>query len=199
MCVRVFVEEVGGWMDGGGGGGGVVEGFELMHLWFRRSRYFISCSCVIFLPLQWVMGSELGSSPVPPGYVGHIKCADAFNAAASEAFGDSKTNLKLLDLGCGTGLLGQTLKEKFGFGNLVGLDVSEDMLEKAKEKGIYNKLICSFVSNAGVAGIENAEFEGVLASGVICEGQIRPDDFEEILRWIKPGKFLLSSIVKFRK
>ena len=101
------------------------------------------------------MGSELGSSPVPAGYVGHLRCADAFNAAATEAFGDSKTNLKLLDLGCGTGLLGQTLKKKFGFVSLVGLDVSEDMLEKAKEKGVYNKLICSFVSNAGVADMVN--------------------------------------------
>ena len=96
-------------------------------------------------------------------------------------------------MGCGTGLLGQTLKETFGFGNLVGLDASENMLEKAKEKGVYNKLICSFVSNAGVPDIENAEFEGVLASGVIGAGLIKPDVFDEILRWIKPGKRLKLS------
>ncbi|KAL9984571.1 hypothetical protein ACROYT_G006881 [Oculina patagonica] len=80
---------------------------------------------------KWVNGSEQDPSP---GYVGHLRCADAFNAAVSEIYGDNdKKNLKLLDLGCGTGLVGEILKEKYGFDNLVGLDVSEDMLEKAKE------------------------------------------------------------------
>lgn len=114
----------------------------------------------------------------------------------SEIYGDTdKKNLKLLDLGCGTGLVGEILKEKYGFDNLVGLDVSEDMLEKAKEKGIYKKLICSYVTNVNerVADIENTEFDGVLASAVITPGQIRPPAFDEILRWIRPGKSMFYS------
>ncbi|KAL9984572.1 hypothetical protein ACROYT_G006882 [Oculina patagonica] len=134
---------------------------------------------------EWANGSEQDPSP---GYVGHLRCADAFNAAVSEVYGDTdKKNLKLLDLGCGTGLVGKILKEKYGFDNLVGLDVSENLLEKAKEKGIYKKFICLYVTNERVAEIENAEFDGLLASSVITPGQIKPPVFDEILRWIKPG------------
>ncbi|KAJ7372744.1 Methyltransferase domain [Desmophyllum pertusum] len=137
---------------------------------------------------KWAQGSQQDSSPVPPGYVGHIECANAFNAAAKEVYGDTdKKNLKLLDLGCGTGLVGKILKEKFGFDNLVGLDVSEDMLEIAREKAIYNKFIYSYVTNERVDEIDNAEFDGVLASAVITPGQIKPSAFDEIIRWIKPG------------
>ena len=92
-----------------------------------------------------------------------------------------------MDLGCGTGLLAQILKDKYGFENIVGLDLSEEMLAKAREKGVYKRLICSYVTNEKLTEIENAEFDGVLASGVFVPGQIKPTAFEEILRWIKPG------------
>ena len=139
---------------------------------------------LFFFNFQWALGSQETS----PGYVGHLRCADAFNAAATEIYGDEdKKNLKLLDFGCGTGLLGQVLKEKFGFNNLVGLDVSEDMLEKAKQKAIYNKLICSYVTNERIGDIENGEFDGAGSAGTVTPGQIKPHAFDEILRWIKPG------------
>lgn len=134
---------------------------------------------------KWANGAQQDSSP---GYVGHIRCAEIFNTAASELYGDiEKKNLKLLDLGCGTGLLGQVLKEKYGFDNMVGLDLSEEMLAKSREKGVYKRLICSYVTNERVTDIENAEFDGVLAAGVFTPGQIKPTVLDEILRWIKPG------------
>lgn len=140
--------------------------------------------CHLFT-FKWANGAQQDSSP---GYVGHIRCAEIFNTAASELYGDiEKKNLKLLDLGCGTGLLGQVLKEKYGFDNMVGLDLSEEMLAKSREKGVYKRLICSYVTNERVADIENAEFDGVLAAGVFTPGQIKPTVFDEILRWIKPG------------
>ena len=40
---------------------------------------------------------------------------------------------RLLDAGCGTGLVGKCLRE-FGFTNIDGLDYSTSMLKKAKEK-----------------------------------------------------------------
>lgn len=47
----------------------------------------------------------------------------------------------ILDLGCGTGLCG----EKFAnvARTLVGVDISERMLEVASQKNIYNELVCS--------------------------------------------------------
>ena len=47
----------------------------------------------------------------------------------------------VLDLGCGTGLCGQALKKQnVPFSSLTGVDLSEKMLEKAKERGVYTTL-----------------------------------------------------------
>ena len=43
------------------------------------------------------------------------------------------------DLGCGDGAVGEALRAK-GFTNLEGLDISQGMLDIAKEKGIYQSL-----------------------------------------------------------
>ena len=55
---------------------------------------------------------------------------------------NKKTNIQLgqvLDLGCGTGLLGNDIKKYCS--NLVGVDLSKSMLEIARVKNIYDKLI----------------------------------------------------------
>lgn len=140
-----------------------------------------------FFPSKWVFGSQKGSDPPSPGYVAYMTCAVAFNEAASKVYGENKKNLKVLDLGCGTGLVGKVLKERFGFLNLVGLDVSEDMLEKAEKREIYTRFIYAYVSNERVDEIRSAEFDAVVSAGVFTVGQVRPNAFDEIVRWIKPG------------
>ena len=44
----------------------------------------------------------------------------------------------MLDLGCGTGLCGVTLRGRCS--ELIGVDLSEQMLGKAKKKGVYTQL-----------------------------------------------------------
>lgn len=46
---------------------------------------------------------------------------------------------KVIDFGCGTGLIGKYLSEK-GFDDITGLDSSQGMLDQAKLKDIYYKL-----------------------------------------------------------
>jgi len=67
------------------------------------------------------------------GYVGHsittellLKYVDNFKA-------------KILDAGCGTGLVGEILHEK-KFNNIVGVDFSQPMLDQALEKNVYQSL-----------------------------------------------------------
>ena len=45
----------------------------------------------------------------------------------------------ILDLGCGTGLLGETLKKPHN--QIIGVDISEAMLQQAQNKNIYQELI----------------------------------------------------------
>ena len=53
------------------------------------------------------------------------------------ALGDA-TGLEILDVGCGTGLAGVALKERAG--RLTGVDLSPEMIERARERGIYDRL-----------------------------------------------------------
>ena len=50
----------------------------------------------------------------------------------------ANVDAKIVDFGCGTGLMGIELKKR-GFNNIYGLDGSQDMLNIAKEKGIYKE------------------------------------------------------------
>jgi len=45
----------------------------------------------------------------------------------------------IADLGCGTGLFGMEIKKSCGY--LEGIDLSKNMLNKAEEKNVYDKLI----------------------------------------------------------
>ncbi|HLH95163.1 MAG TPA: tetratricopeptide repeat protein [Xanthobacteraceae bacterium] len=49
-------------------------------------------------------------------------------------------DLKVVDLGCGTGLAGALFRPLAG--NLVGVDMSASMLELARQRGVYDELFC---------------------------------------------------------
>jgi len=48
-------------------------------------------------------------------------------------------SLRIIDVGCGTGLVGVEL-EKGGFSNFDGIDISQEMIDIAKQRN-YSKLI----------------------------------------------------------
>lgn len=50
-------------------------------------------------------------------------------------------NSKVLDLGCGTGLLGRTIIEEYP--NIVGVDISTNMIKETRKKEIYSELYIS--------------------------------------------------------
>lgn len=53
---------------------------------------------------------------------------------------------KIVDLGCGTGLSGEAFKEYAN--ELIGIDISERMIETAKKKNRYNELIVGDIETA---------------------------------------------------
>ena len=58
-----------------------------------------------------------------------------------DIYGDAGfKKMKILDAGCGTGLCGKFLKKYSSIFSLYGVDLSSQMLKKAKEKKCYNKL-----------------------------------------------------------
>ena len=102
-------------------------------------------------------------------------------------FGLPKT-AHILDIGCGTGDNGLLLKS-FGYTNVDGLDFSPEMLEVAKGKNIYKKLICAMVDKDVVLPIEEKTYDAVVSSGSFCPGHMKWDSFAQIARVVKTGMF----------
>ncbi|HMC15548.1 MAG TPA: tetratricopeptide repeat protein, partial [Albitalea sp.] len=71
-------------------------------------------------------------------------------------------SLDVLDLGCGTGLCGPLLRPLAR--RLVGVDLSDSMLAKARERSIYDELACGEIV-AWLAG-QGAEYDLVIAADV---------------------------------
>lgn len=64
--------------------------------------------------------------------------APALVAAAVDAVHDPHADLDVLDAGCGTGLCGPALRTHAR--QLIGVDLSERMLDKARQRGCYDRL-----------------------------------------------------------
>jgi|GEM_PF-837397 len=56
--------------------------------------------------------------------------------------------LDVLDLGCGTGLCGKSLKSKLHIRHLAGCDLAQQMLELAADKNLYDALHCQDLLSA---------------------------------------------------
>jgi len=62
---------------------------------------------------------------------------ERLNDLIRSEIGDA-AGLEILDIGCGTGLAGACLKERAA--RMVGIDLSPEMIEFARERGIYDRL-----------------------------------------------------------
>lgn len=82
--------------------------------------------------------------------VGTLKYSapEVMDRLVRQALGDSALALDILDLGCGTGLCANRFTDIAS--SLIGVDLSERMLDKARELGIYDRLenadVASFLS-----------------------------------------------------
>ena len=66
--------------------------------------------------------------------------------------------------------------------------MSQEMLNRAKHKKVYTKLICAAVNDQRMNGIETAEYDALTCSSAGCAGQVQLSAFSEMLMMVKPGK-----------
>jgi len=104
-----------------------------------------------------------------------------------------KKDIKILDAGCGTGYVAEALIE-LKFKHIVGIDFSEDMLEIAKEKKIYSRLICQSLNDK--IKLRTNQFELVVCTGVLTSGHVGPNSLQELIRVVKPQGYFVCSIAE---
>ncbi|XP_013415527.1 methyltransferase-like protein 27 [Lingula anatina] len=138
-----------------------------------------------------LVGQEASANPCPPPYY-----CPSNNAAELEKLLGEKKDALILDVCCGTGLVGQELSKR-GFNNLHALDASKEMLEQAKQKGVYKKLIHAFIGPDRV-DIADDTYDAVIMSGAIGCGHVNGGGLAEMIRLVKPGGYVaMDSILKY--
>ena len=115
-------------------------------------------------------------------------------AVASWFFGryvKPKDETTVLDAGAGTGLMGEILTP-LGYSDLVGIDISRNMLELARKKGVYKDL--RQMELGGQLDLPSDAFAAVVSAGVFAAGHAPPESFEELIRVTKPGGYVIFSV-----
>ncbi|BEI80835.1 hypothetical protein CcaverHIS002_0113640 [Cutaneotrichosporon cavernicola] len=100
------------------------------------------------------------------GYTAPKKAADALAAVLAPS-----PDLKVLDAGCGTGLVGVELR-KLGFNNIDGIDLSQGMLAQAAKTGAYASLTKADLS--GQLAIPGDYYNATICVGTLTEGHVGP-------------------------
>lgn len=95
-----------------------------------------------------------------------------------------KEDALILDIGCGTGLLGRELNS-YGFKNLQGLDISQNSLDRLKEQDIYKALHLEALGST--LSFADNTFDALVSTGVFTRNQVPLESFEELIRVLKPG------------
>ena len=90
-------------------------------------------------------------------------------------------NSKILDAGCGTGLVGIELK-KYGYLNIDGVDFSQNMLDLVP-KNIYKKI--EKVDLNKLLKFKNNTYDVVMCVGTFTYGHVMPKALDELIRITK--------------
>ena len=121
----------------------------------------------------------------------HKPLAESLDGALNDNFPEKeKDDLKIIDVGAGTGLIGIEL-QKLGYSNLHALDISPEMLREAKKRDIYKRCFCVALSDQQVTEIQTGEFDAVICAGSLLAWHIRAAAFEEMVRMVKHGKIVV--------
>lgn len=107
------------------------------------------------------------------------------------AFAEAGGAGPVLDVGAGTGLLGVALAGR-GIGPVDGLDISSEMLDAARAKGVYRDLMLADLTQA--LPVAAGSYAGITSSGTFTHGHVGPEALDGLLAAAAPGGLFSLSI-----
>lgn len=119
------------------------------------------------------------------GYVGHLVTARALADVVVDR------EARILDAGCGTGLVGQALRT-LGFSRLEALDASPAMLAVARAKGVYHRLHQADLE--APLGLPEPLYDGVACAGTFTYGHVRPVALARLVSVTRPGGHICFTV-----
>ena len=94
----------------------------------------------------------------------------------------------VLDIGCGTGLVGEALAAR----PIDGIDLSPEMLAAAAAKGVYRKVFEADLTQH--LNIEDGVYRGRVSAGTFTEGHLGPEPLGELVRIAAPGALFVIGV-----
>ncbi|GFO19652.1 Williams-Beuren syndrome chromosomal region 27 protein [Plakobranchus ocellatus] len=102
-----------------------------------------------------------------------------------------KSQIRIMDMACGTGLVAEDLKAH-GFHNIDGVDPSQGMLQVAIEKGIYKNTWCAYVGTGKQLPIEDNTYDALSIVGSMGANMMPCAGILEMIRLVKPGGLIVN-------
>lgn len=119
------------------------------------------------------------------GYVAHEVTAKALARVEAD------TAARILDAGCGTGLVAEALCG-MDYKDIDALDYSQEMLDEAGRKKVYKKLMQADLSKP--LDIDSDAYDAVVCAGTFTYGHVDAKGFDELIRITKPGGHICFTI-----
>ena len=101
-------------------------------------------------------------------------------------------NGRVLDVGCGTGLVGELLKHYPAFTHVEGADICKEMLAKAASKKLYSDLFRADLTKR--IGVEDGAYNAIICVGTFTLGHVGRDALCELLRCTAVGGIVVVSV-----
>ncbi len=111
--------------------------------------------------------------------------------AVASAFVSAGGTGRVLDVGAGTGLVGEALAA-LKVDHVDGTDIAPEMLAEAALKDIYDRLFEGDV--LATLDAEDETYDGIVSAGTFTHGHVGPDALDELLRVAKSGAWLVLSV-----
>ncbi len=118
------------------------------------------------------------------GYVAHLEACSRLQARVPDP------DARILDAGCGTGLVGRQL-QRLGYRNLHGSDYSSKMLDKARASGAYRSLTQHDLTRPIETG---PAYDAAIVVGVFAFSQPSAEHLVNVTACLKPGALALVTV-----
>ncbi|XP_077965824.1 methyltransferase-like protein 27 [Styela clava] len=102
----------------------------------------------------------------------------------------------LLDLAAGTGLVAKAFLSQGYKGIMNAMDWNEEMLEKAKQKGLYRKHICWQITSEVQLPVGVGSYDTVTCGGALASKQLEARCIPNMARCLKPGGIIVFNTRK---
>ena len=104
---------------------------------------------------------------------------------------ERNSDTPILDVGAGTGLVGEFLNKKNNR-EIIGIDISSEMLAQAEQKNCYTSLVTADITKK--IPLRDNSLGAIVSAGTFTHGHVGAEVFDELLRITKSGGLFVLSI-----